>query len=126
MQTVEQQALDKLFPYLDRLLVEYADLLNTDPEKRLIFFAFLFGGVSGLSMRLKMNPPQAHAVALVLFSTGLEMTAEQSARLAQHGIDATSSSSPYNAAVHAGLDEFFTWLADPDAFRPSRLTALLP
>lgn len=125
MATVEQQALETLFPYLACLLGRYSEQVNADPEKRLVFFAFLFGGISGLTMHLKMEPPQAHAVTLVLYSTGLQMTPDQSAWLAQHGIDATASSSPYNRAVHAGLDELFVYLRDPEGFVPSRLDPLL-
>lgn len=123
--TVEQQALEALFPYLACLLGRYAEPVHADPEKRLIFFAFLFGGISGLTMHLKMEPAQGHAVALALYQTGLQMTPDQSAWVAQHGIDATAAASPYNRAVHAGLDEIFAYLSNREAFIPTRLDPLL-
>jgi hypothetical protein len=116
--TPESQAIQALSGFLDALLARYAEQLNQSTDKRLAFFALLFGAVSGLAMKRGLSPPQAHAVSLALFQKGLGMSPPDSARFAQFGIDATSSRSPWNYAAHAGIEEFFAWEQDPARYEP--------
>ena len=123
--TAEQQAVATLDAYLNRLLPDYADELNESANKRLAFFAFLFGGISGLSIKEGLTPEQAHAVAISLFCQSLELTPMDSIRMAGYGIDATAGDSPWSYAAHEGLDEFFAWRSDPDSFSVTRLRPVL-
>ena len=121
----EQQAVATLDAYLNRLLPDYTDELNESANKRLAFFAFLFGGISGLSIKEGLTPEQAHAVAISLFCQSLELTPMDSIRMAGYGIDATAGDSPWSYAAHEGLDEFFAWQADPESFSVTRLRPVL-
>src|ERR1700733_12390076 len=88
--TLEQQAVATLDAYLNRLLPAYTDELNESANKRLAFFAFLFGGISGFAIKEGLTPEQAHAVAISLFCQSLELTPMDSIRMAGYGIDATA------------------------------------
>ena len=123
--TAEQQAVATLDAYLNRLLPDYADQLNESANKRLAFFAFLFGGISGLAIKEGLTPEQAHAVAISLFCQSLELTPMDSIRMAGYGIDATAGDSPWTYSAHEGLDEFFAWQADPESFSVTRLRPVL-
>jgi hypothetical protein len=123
--TPEQQAVAILDAYLDRLLQVDTDELNQSASKRLAFFAFLFGGISGLSIKEGLTPEQAHAVAISLFCQGLGLSPMDSIRMAGYGIDATAGDSPWSYAAHEGLDEFFAWQNDPDSFSVTRLRPVL-
>jgi hypothetical protein len=123
--TPEQKAVATLAAYLDRLLPDDTDELNESASKRLAFFVFLFGGISGLSLKEGLTPEQAHAVAISLFCQSLGLTPMDSIRMAGYGIDATADDSPWSYAVHEGLDEFFAWKADPDSFAVTRLRSVL-
>jgi hypothetical protein len=123
--THEQQVVATLDAYLNRLLPDFADELNESANKRLAFFAFLFGGISGLSIKEGLTPEQAHAVAISLFCQSLELTPMDSIRMAGYGIDATAGDSPWSYAAHEGLDEFFAWQADPGSFSVTRLRPVL-
>jgi hypothetical protein len=123
--TPEQQAVATLASYLDRLLPDDTDELNESASKRLAFFVFLFGGISGLSLKDGLTPEQAHAVAISLFCQNLGMTPMDSIRMAGYGIDATAGDSPWSYAAHEGLDEFFAWQANPDSFTVTRLRPVL-
>ena len=119
--TPEQEAVATLSAYVDRLLPDYADELNESDSKRLAFFAFLVGGISGLSLHVGLTPEQAHAVAISLFIESLGLTPMDSIRMAGYGIEATAGESPWSYAVHEGLDEFFAWKANPEEFTSTRL-----
>ena len=106
-------------------LRDFADELNESADKRLAFFAFLMGGISGLSIREGLTPEQAHAVALALFCGSLGLAPMDGVRMAGHGIEATAGDSPWSYAAHAGLDEFFAWQADPESFSVTRLRPVL-
>ena len=123
--TPEQQAVATLAAYVDRLLPDYADELNESASKRLAFFAFLFGGISGLSLKVGLTPEQAHAVAISLFIESLGLTPMDSIRMAGYGIEATAGDSPWSYAAHEGLDEFFDWKANPETFTVTRLRSVL-
>ena len=123
--TPEQQAVAVMDAYLARLLPDYAAELNESANKRLAFFAFLFGAISGFALKEGLTPPQAHAVAIALFCQSLELTPMDSIRMAAYGIDATAGDSPWSYAALEGLDEFFAWQADPDSFSVTRLRAVL-
>ncbi len=123
--TPEQQAVATLSAYIDRLLPDYADELNESSSKRLAFFSFLVGGISGLSLNIGLTPEQAHAVAISLFIESLGLTPMDSIRMAGYGIEATAGDSPWSYAAHEGLDEFFAWKADPDGFSVTRLRSVL-
>lgn len=124
-ETPEKRALAVLSKYVNRLLDDYSEELDQSEDKRLAFFAFLFGGVSALAMREGLKPPQVHAVALVLFMKGFGFTPEESASFAQFGINATARDSPWAPAAHAGMDEFLAWKADPSGFKPTKLRGIL-
>jgi hypothetical protein len=123
--TPEQKAVATLAAYLDRLLPDDTDELNESASKRLAFFVFLFGGISGLSLKEGLTPEQAHAVAISLFCESLGLTPMDSIRMAGYGIDATAGESPWSYAVHEGLDEFFAWKDDPESFAVTRLRSVL-
>ena len=123
--TPEQEAVATLSAYVDRLLPDYADELNESDRKRLAFFAFLVGGISGFSLNVGLTPEQAHGVAISLFIETLGLTPMDSIRMAGYGIEATAGDSPWSYAAHEGLDEFFTWKADPAAFTVTRLRPVL-
>ena len=123
--TPEQQAVAILDAYLDRLLQDDTDELNQSASKRLAFFAFLFGGISGFSLKQGFTPEQAHAVAISLFCQSLGLSPMDSIRMAGYGIDATAGDSPWSYAAHEGLDEFFDWLSNPDSFSVTRLRPVL-
>ena len=123
--TPEQEAVATLSAYVDRLLPDYADELNESASKRVAFFAFLVGGISGLSLKEGLTPEQAHAVAVSLFCESLGLTPMDSIRMAGYGIEATAGDSPWSYAAHEGLDEFFAWKADPTTFAATRLRPVL-
>jgi len=123
--TPEQQAVATLSAYLERLLKDYADELNESENKRRAFFAFVFGGISGLAIKDGLSPPQAHAVAIGVFCETLEISPMDSIRMAQFGIDAAAGDSAWSDAAQHGMDEFFAWQSDPAGFAPSRLRAVL-
>ena len=123
--TIEQQAVATLDAYLDRLLADYSTELNESANKRLAFFAFLFGGVSGLSLKEGLTPEQAHSVMLELLRNTLAISPMDSIRMAQLGINAVAGNTPWSYAAHQGLDEFFAWQAAPEAFSARRLRLVL-
>jgi hypothetical protein len=123
--TPEQHAVATLDAYLDRLLADYAAELNESATKRLAFFAFLFGGISGLSRKAGLTPEQAQSVALELLHKTLAISPKESARMAQFGTKATAGNSPWSYAAHAGFDEFFAWQDAPEAFSARRLRLVL-
>jgi hypothetical protein len=123
--TTEQQAVATLDAYVDRLLAEYSAELNESANKRLAFFAFLFGGLSGLSVKEKLTPEQAHAVVLELLQSTLAISPMDSLRMAQFGSSAIAGGSPWSYAAHEGVDEFFAWQAAPEAFSARRLRLVL-
>jgi hypothetical protein len=123
--TPEQQAVATLSAYFERLLHDYADELNGSESKRRAFFAFVFGGISGLAIKQGLSPPQAHAVAVGLFCETLEISPMDSIRMAQLGIDAAAGESAWSDAAEQGMDEFFDWQADPGAFKSARLRGVL-
>ena len=101
------------------------DELNGSANKRLAFFAFLFGGISGLSIKEGLTPAQAHAVAMGVFCETLEISPMDSIRMAQFGIDAAADNSVWSDAAQKGMDEFFAWQTDPAGFAPTRLRGVL-
>lgn len=123
--TPEQEAVAVLSAYVDRLLPDYADELNQSDSKRLAFFAFLVGGISGHSLHVGLTPEQAHAVAISLFIESLGLTPMDSIRMAGYGIEATAGDSPLSYASHEGLDEFFAWKANRATFTVTRLRSVL-
>lgn len=123
--TPEQQAVATLDAYLNLLLPDYADELNESANKRLAFFAFLFGGISGLAIKEGLTPEQTHGVAISLFCQSLGLTPMDSIRMAGYGIDATAGESPWSYAAHEGLDEFFAWQADTGSFAVTHLRPVL-
>jgi len=123
--TPERQAVATLSAYFERLVQDCVDELNESEDKRRAFFAFVFGGISGLAIQEGLSPPQAHAVAIGLFCETLEISPMDSIRMAQLGIDAAAGDSAWSYASQEGLDEFFDWQADPAAFKPSRLRGVL-
>ncbi len=125
MSTPEQTAVATLDDYLGRLLPPFADELNESAKKRLAFFAFLFGGISGLAIRSGLTPEQAHAVAIGLFCEKLGLAPMDAIIMAGQAIDAAAGDSPWSPAVQAGLDEFFAWQADPKHFTASRFRPVL-
>jgi hypothetical protein len=123
--TVEQEAVQTLSPYLDRLLDAYADELNESTRKRKAFFVFLFGGISGLAVERGLTPEQAQAVAVSLFYEELGVTPMHGLRVVEFGVAATAGETPWSYAAQAGVDEFFAWRADPAAYTPVRLRSVL-
>jgi hypothetical protein len=123
--TPEQQAVQTLAPYLDRLLASYADELNASSSKRKAFFVFLMGGVNGLAIATGLSPEQAQAVAVSLLLEELEIPPIDGLRMVRFGVEAATSETAWSYAAHAGVDEFFSWQADPAAFDPARLRSVL-
>ena len=123
--TPEQQAVQTLSPYLDRLLVSYADELNASSSKRKAFFVFLVGGVSGLAIAMGLSPEQAQAVALSLLFEELAIPPMDGLRVVQFGVEAAAGETAWSYAARAGVDEFFSWQADPAAYDPGRLRSVL-
>jgi hypothetical protein len=123
--TVEQRAVQTLSPYLDRLLVAFADELNESSRKRKAFFVFLFGGISGLAVERGLTPEQAQAVAISLFYQDLSIPPMDGLRVVEFGVEAAAGETPWSYAAHAGVDEFFAWQADAAAYEPSRLRSVL-
>jgi len=81
--TPERQAVATLSAYFERLVQDCVDELNESEDKRRAFFAFVFGGISGLAIQEGLSPPQAHAVAIGLFCETLEISPMDSIRMAQ-------------------------------------------
>ena len=123
--TPEQDAVQTLSPYLDRLLSLYADELNESSRKRKAFFVFLFGGISGLAIERGLTVEQAQAVAISLLYQELAITPMDGLRVVEFGVAATAGDTPWSYAAHAGVDGFFSWRADPAAYDPSRLRLVL-
>jgi hypothetical protein len=123
--TPEQQAVQTLSPYLDRLLVSYADELNASSSKRKAFFVFLIGGVNGLAIATGLSPEQAQAVAVSLLLEELAIPPIDGLRMVQFGVEAAAGETPWSYAAHAGVDEFFLWQTDPNAYDPGRLRSVL-
>jgi len=123
--TPEQRAVQTLSPYLDRLLVSYADELNESSRKRKAFFVFLFGGINGLAVEQGLTPEQAQAVAISLLYEDLAIPPMDALRVVQFGVEAAAGETAWSYAAHAGADEFFSWQADPSAYDPSRLRSVL-
>ncbi len=123
--TPEQQAVQTLSPYLDRLLISYADELNASSSKRKTFFVFLIGGVNGLAIATGLSPEQAQAVAVSLLLEELAIQPMDGLRLVQFAVEAAAGETAWSYAAHAGVDEFFAWQADPAAYDPARLRSVL-
>jgi hypothetical protein len=123
--TPEQDAVQTLSPYLDRLLVTYADELNESSRKRKAFFVYLFGGISGLAVARGLSVEQAQAVAVSLFYQELAIPPMDGLRVVEFGVAAAAGETPWSYAAHAGLDEFFSWQADPSAYDPGRLRSVI-
>jgi hypothetical protein len=123
--TLEQQATATLAAYIGRLLPDYVLELNGSASKRLAFFAFLFGGISGLAIKEGLTPAQAHAVAMGVFCETLEISPMDSIRMAQFGIEAAADDTVWSNAAQDGMEEFFAWQADPANFAPTRLRGVL-
>jgi hypothetical protein len=123
--SVEQEAVQTLSPYLDRLLDSYADELNESARKRKAFFVFLFGGISGLAVERKLTPEQAQAVAISLFYEELAIPPMDGLRVVEYGVEAAVGETPWSYAAQAGVDEFFAWQADPAGYSGSRLRSVL-
>ena len=123
--TPEQDAVQTLSPYLDRLLDSFADELNESSRKRKAFFVFLFGGISGLALKRGLTVEQAQAVAVSLLYQELAIPPMQGLRVVEFGVAAAAGETPWSYAAHAGVDEFFSWRADPAAYDPSGLRAVL-
>jgi hypothetical protein len=123
--TPEQEAVQTLSPYLDRLLASYADELNESSRKRKAFFVYLFGGISGLAVARGLTIEQAQTVAVSLFYQELAIRPMDGLRVVEFGVAAAAGETPWSYAAHAGVDEFFSWQADPTAYDPSRLRSVL-
>jgi hypothetical protein len=123
--TPEQDAVQTLSPYLNRLLDSFADELNESSRKRKAFFVFLFGGISGLAVERGLTVEQAQAVAVSLLYQELSITPMDGLRVVEFGVEATAGETPWSYAAHAGVDEFFSWRADPSAYDPGRLRSVL-
>jgi hypothetical protein len=123
--TPEQDAVATLSPYLDRLLAEYADELNGSSRKRKAFFVFLFGGISGLAVERGLTIEQAQAVAISLFYQELAIPPMDGLRVVEFGVEAAAGETAWSYAAQAGVDEFFSWQADPSAYDPGRVRNVL-
>jgi len=123
--TPEQDAVQTLSPYLDRLLASYADELNESSRKRKAFFVFLFGGINGLAVERGLTPEQAQAVAISLFYEDLAIDPMHGLRVVEFGVEAAAGETPWTYAALAGADEFFLWQADPVAYVPAGLRSVL-
>jgi hypothetical protein len=123
--TPEQDAARTLALYLDRLLASYVDELNESSRKRKAFFVFLFGGISGLAVKRGLSVEQAQVVAVSLFYEELAIRPMDGLHLVALGAQASAGETPWSYAAQAGADEFFSWEADPSAYAPSRLRAVL-
>jgi hypothetical protein len=123
--SVEQRAVQTLSPYLDLLLESYADELNESTRKRKAFFVFLFGGISGLAVESGLTPEQGQSVALGLFLENLGIPLMDGLRIVEFGVEATAGETPWSYAAQAGVDEFFSWQADPASYSPVRLREVL-
>jgi hypothetical protein len=123
--TPEQDAVQTLVPYLDRLLGVYADELNESSRKRKAFFVFLFGGISGLAVERSLTVEQAQAVAISLFYQELAIPPMDGLRVVEFGVEAAAGETPWSYAAHAGVDEFFSWRADPTRYDPGRVRNVL-
>jgi hypothetical protein len=123
--TPEQEAVQTLSPYLDRLLDSFADELNASSRKRKAFFVFLFGGISGLAVKRGLTVEQAQAVAISLFYEHLAILPMDGLRLVGYGAGATAGETPWSYAARSGVEEFFSWQADPLVYNPSALRMVL-
>jgi hypothetical protein len=123
--TPEQDAVQTLVPYLDRLLADYADELNESSRKRKAFFVFLFGAISGLAVERGLTVEQAQAVAISLFYQELAIPPMDGLRVVEFGVEAAAGETPWSYAAQAGVDEFFSWRADPTAYDPSSVRNVL-
>jgi hypothetical protein len=123
--TPEQDAVQTLSPYLNRLLDSFADELNESSRKRKAFFVFLFGGISGLAVERGLTVEQGQAVAVSLLYQELSIPPMDGLRVVEFGVEATAGETPWSYAAHAGVDEFFSWRADPSAYDPGRLRLVL-
>ena len=123
--TPEQLAVEALSPYLDRLLDSFGDELNESSRKRKAFFVFLFGGIHGLAVARGLTVEQAQAVAVSLLYQELAIPPMDGLRVVEFGVAAAAGETPWSYAAHAGVDEFFSWQADPAAYDPGRLRLVL-
>jgi hypothetical protein len=123
--TPEQLAVEALSPYLDRLLVTYAEELNESSRKRKAFFVFLCGGINGLAVARGLTVEQAQAVAVSLFYQELAIPPMDGLRVVEFGVAAAAGQTPWSYAAHAGVDEFFSWQANPSDYDAGRLRSVL-
>ena len=98
--TPEQLAVETLSPYLDRLLVSYAEELNESSRKRKAFFVFLFGGINGLAVARGLTVEQAQAVAVSLLYQELGITPMDGLRVVEFGVAAVA---PLLSGTRQGL-----------------------
>ena len=123
--TPEQFAVQTLSPYLNRLLDSYADELNESSRKRKAFFVFLFGGINGFAVARGLTVEQAQVVAVSLLYQDLSIPPMDGLRVVEFGVAAAAGETPWSYAAHAGVDEFFSWQANPSAYDPGRLRLVL-
>ena len=68
---------------------------------------------------------QAQAVAVSLFYQELAIPPMDGLRVVEFGVAAAAGETPWSYAANAGVDEFFSWQANPSGYDPSRLRSVL-
>ena len=122
---VEKWAVNVVSRFANALIEHCDEQINQSEDTRRVYLTFLFGAMSGIGQQQKLSPPQVHAVALAFLIKGLKLPANESAEIAQFCINATAKGHRWNASVNEGMDEFFEWQSNSQAFKPTRLLKVL-
>src|SRR4029077_16395671 len=103
--TPEQDAVQTLSPYLDRLLALYADELNESSRKRKAFLVFLFGGISGLAIERGLPVEKAREFAITVFCQERGIPLMDGLRVVEFSALAMAGETPWSYAAQAGVDD---------------------
>ena len=104
--------------------------LNFDESGQLeqaLVGTFLFGMIQTHGMMNELQPPQVHALALLVFKDSLHYTDEAAARAIQECINATSPAyhDTMNAILHRGVDGHRQYLSNDLAGLSENISSIL-
>jgi hypothetical protein len=100
------------------------DALNESDNKRLAVFAYGFGAITQRVQDEGLQPVDAHAQTLILYSELFEMPYAGSAKIAQTMIDKTADRT-WTAVMEEGAKDMQDWTKNSGKEPPKRLARLL-
>jgi hypothetical protein len=100
------------------------DATNQSENKKLVIYAYAFGAITKRVKDSGLQPVDAHAQALILYSDTFEMSNDDSAKVAQTMIDKTADHT-WMAVMEQGARDVDIWMKDGPKEMPTGLSRLL-